>query len=138
MGRVNVGIENQHPGRAKTLRRHAPAETRMTGVIKLFSKAYLTKKTTPRKKASPPIQANSFTPTIDSQSNAGTGNRGGMLWAGNGGGRTTVGTGACEIALGIGGGGAGAGEGTPPRFSSSRRRRRRSSTRDFISPNCAA
>src|SRR4051794_37298218 len=39
----------------------------MTGVIRLFSNAYLTKKTVPRKKAKPPIQANSFTPRTDSR-----------------------------------------------------------------------
>src|SRR5438309_238489 len=44
-----------------------PITTRMTGVIRLLSKAYLTKKTVPRKKAKPPIQANSFTPRIDSR-----------------------------------------------------------------------
>src|SRR5437764_1461693 len=42
-----------------------PLTTRMAGVMKLFSKAYFTKKTTPRNKARPPIQAKSFTPRIE-------------------------------------------------------------------------
>src|SRR5690242_17125340 len=46
---------------------------RIAGVIQLFSNAYLTKKTMPRKSANPPIHAKSFTPRRDSQLNAGCG-----------------------------------------------------------------
>src|SRR6266404_4790775 len=46
-----------------------PAMIRIAGVIQLLSNAYLTKKTTPRKNANPPIHAKSFTPRIDSQLN---------------------------------------------------------------------
>src|ERR1700730_3824618 len=49
-----------------------PAKIRIPGVIRLLSKAYLTKKTTPRKKAKPPIHANNFTPRMDSQLIEGT------------------------------------------------------------------
>src|SRR2546423_2265730 len=57
----------------------APAMVRIAGVIQLFSNAYFTKKTTPRKSANPPIQANSFTPRIDSQLNGRCGDSGGMI-----------------------------------------------------------
>src|ERR1700732_374051 len=45
----------------------APATIRISGVIRLLSNAYLTKKTTQRNSANPPIQANNFTPRMDSQ-----------------------------------------------------------------------
>src|SRR4051812_34397526 len=45
----------------------APIAIRIPGVMRLLSNAYLTKKTTPRKNAKPPIQAKSLTPRSDSQ-----------------------------------------------------------------------
>src|ERR1051325_3903219 len=45
----------------------APIVTRPRGVMRLFSKEYFTMKITPRKRESPPSQANSFTPMNASQ-----------------------------------------------------------------------
>jgi hypothetical protein len=56
-------------------------------VIRLFSKEYLTRKTTPRKRANPPSQANNFTPMNASQLNGVAGGRAG----GNGGGMLAAG-----------------------------------------------
>src|SRR5438477_10532832 len=77
-----------------------PLTTRMVGVMKLLSKAYFTKKTTPRNKARPPIQAKSFTPRIDSQF-IGVAGAGRVMGA--------IGSGGGEV----GGGGAG-GDGNGP------------------------
>ncbi len=49
--------------------------TRIAGVMRLFSKEYFTRNTTPRKRTKPPIQAKSFTPKKASQS---IGGRGGL------------------------------------------------------------
>ncbi len=46
----------------------APSTMRMEGVMRLFSKEYFTRKTTPRKRTNPPSQAKSFTPRKPSQS----------------------------------------------------------------------
>src|SRR5580704_8592076 len=55
-----------------------PIVTRRTGGTRLLSNEYLTKNTTPRKSASPPIHANPFTPTNCSQSISGIGSDGGL------------------------------------------------------------
>src|SRR5690242_7528451 len=85
---------------------------RITGVIRLFSNAYLTKKTTPRKKAKPPIQANNLTPTKDSQLMGGTGTGAGLTI---GGGCDPTGVAGGDVGsfsqLGKGGGIGGAGVG---------------------------
>src|SRR3982074_1521006 len=54
----------------------------MAGVMRSFSKEYFTRKTIPRKRTKPPIQAKSFTPKNASQSIGG----GGGGAAGSGGG----------------------------------------------------
>src|ERR1700730_3861373 len=114
----------------------APATIRIRGVIRLLSKAYLTKKTTPRNSANPPIHAKSFTPRIDSQLIAGGDvvAIGGVLGAG-------VGGGCCRNA-GSGGGITGLsalGAGRLSRCSSNLRTRRfNSSTLHFSFENCAA
>src|SRR3954452_14965178 len=74
-----------------------PIKTRMAGVIRLFSKEYFTRKTMPRKRTKPPIQANNFTPKNASQSKG---------FAGTGGGGAAGGGGAG----GLGGGGGGGGD----------------------------
>src|SRR3954471_1601385 len=80
-----------------------PMATRMAGVTRLLSKEYFTRKTIPRKRTNPPIQAKSFTPRNASQS---IGFRGG---AGGGGG--TVGDGWNAGIGGTGGGDDGDGAG---------------------------
>src|SRR3954467_7949924 len=79
----------------------APITIRIVGVIRLLSKAYLTKKTVPRKKANPPIHANSFTPRTDSrfifEGGAGAGGAG------------AAGTGGAAAGAGTTGAGIGAG-----------------------------
>src|SRR5438477_7077224 len=49
-----------------------PEKIRIRGPTRLFSNAYFTKNTTPRKSARPPIHANNLTPTNDSQLMPGT------------------------------------------------------------------
>src|SRR3954471_4743702 len=82
-----------------------PIAIRMAGVIRLLSKEYFTRKTIPRKRTNPPIQAKSFTPKNASQSNgfAGTG--------GGGGGRAGATGGGGGWTRGGGGGGAPGGGG---------------------------
>src|SRR2546423_10771769 len=65
-----------------------PMATRIAGVMKLFSKEYFTRKTIPRKRTNPPIQAKSFTPKNASQSKGfgGGGGTGGGICGGRGGG----------------------------------------------------
>ena len=65
-----------------------PITTRMAGVMRLFSKEYFTRKTIPRKRTKPPIQAKSFTPKKASQSKGfgGGGGTGGGICGGRGGG----------------------------------------------------
>jgi len=61
-----------------------PIATRIAGVMRLFSKEYFTRKTIPRNRTKPPIQAKSFTPKNASQSNGfggGGGTGGGTLRA---------------------------------------------------------
>ena len=98
----DVGVENEDAGGAKALSRDAiiflaarqpaaikpnpmitPIAMRMRGVMRLFSKEYFTRKTTPRKKTKPPIHAKSFTPMKASQSMAArTGDGGGTAGPG--------------------------------------------------------
>src|SRR3954462_12729389 len=102
-----------------------PIKTRMAGVIRLFSNEYFTRKTIPRKRTKPPIQANNFTPKRASQSKGlegtaggrgmgGGAASGGRSGGGGGGGTavwiTTSGGAACAD-RGIGGCGAVAGAG---------------------------
>src|SRR5580693_7350875 len=82
-----------------------PIVTRRTGGTRLLSNEYLTKNTTPRNSASPPIHANPFTPTNCSQSIFGIGSGGGLkaggeVNAGGGGGQETLVWGAAEIGVG--------------------------------------
>src|SRR5687767_2285825 len=66
-----------------------PIATRMAGVMRLFSNEYFTRKTMPRKRTKPPIQAKSFTPRNASQSigfAGGGGGAGGRRGGGTGGG----------------------------------------------------
>src|SRR5436190_8958994 len=87
-----------------------PIATRIAGVIKLFSKEYFTRKTIPRKRTNPPIQAKSFTPKNASQSNGFAGGGGATGGGGGGGGGTSSrAAGTCGIG---GGGGIGAPGGT--------------------------
>ncbi len=76
--------------------------------MRLFSKEYFTRKTIPRKRTKPPIQAKSLTPKNASQSigfaTRGTGGGGGGLTGGNGGG--TLGTTLGGAGSGTTGGGA--------------------------------
>src|SRR4051812_3065418 len=86
----------------------APSTICIAGVISLLSKEYLTRKTTPRKSANPPIHAKSLTPMNASQSIAGfatfgaAGFGGGVAGVATGGGGTAVRGGGC----GVTGGGA--------------------------------
>src|SRR3954468_12214905 len=73
--------------------------------MRLFSNEYFTRKTIPRKRTNPPIQAKSFTPKNASQSNGFAGGGGG-----GGGGTSRRAAGTCGI--GGGGGGIGAPGGT--------------------------
>src|SRR3954469_18700106 len=66
--------------------RTVPINTRIAGVIRLFSNEYFTRKTIPRKRTKPPIQANNFTPKNASQSNGLAGTGGGIGGATGGGG----------------------------------------------------
>src|SRR5580693_3757953 len=81
-----------------------PIVTRRTGGTRLLSNEYLTKNTTPRNSASPPIHANPFTPTNCSQSIFGIGRGGGLETGGDvmvgGGGGAKTGWGAAAIAAG--------------------------------------
>src|ERR1700733_9729770 len=82
-----------------------PIVTRRTGGTRLLSNEYLTKNTTPRNSASPPIHANPFTPTNCSQSIFGIGSGGGLkaggdVVIGGGGGREALGWGAAAIGVG--------------------------------------
>ena len=83
----------------------APITMRIRGVMRLFSNEYLTRKTTPRKKTKPPIQAKSLTPMNASQSMA---RRSGLGTDGVGLVRGTAATGGaaagCAIVVGNGGG----------------------------------
>src|SRR5215510_4790272 len=78
---------------------------RPSGVIRLFSKEYLTRKTIPRKRAKPPSQANSFTPMNASQLNDG------VAGAGEDGIEGTTGEGTAFSDGGIGGGVVNSGDG---------------------------
>src|SRR5947209_17649249 len=75
-----------------------PITTRIAGVMRLFSNEYFTRKTIPRKRTKPPIQANNFTPKKASQSNGFEGTGGGRGIGGGGG------TGGCGALCGGGGG----------------------------------
>src|SRR3954471_9783686 len=89
-----------------------PIRTRIAGVMRLFSNEYFTRKTIPRKRTNPPIQAKSFTPKNASQSNGFVGGGGGTRGGGGGGGGTSSrAAGTCGIGGG-GGGGIGATGGT--------------------------
>src|SRR5450755_1986021 len=91
----------------------APRITRIVGVSRLFSKEYFTRKTTPRKRTKPPIQAKSLTPRKLSQSIAARGLGTGF---GIGGAATTGGgvVGGAAARAGTGkGGGVVAGVGDP-------------------------
>src|SRR5437016_13081093 len=89
-----------------------PIATRMAGVMRLFSKEYVTRNTIPRKRTKPPIHAKSLTPKNASQSmaaRAGRGGGGGLI----GGGDSTTGALAdagCRIDDGGGRGGGMAGD----------------------------
>src|ERR1700674_4067790 len=86
--------------------RTVPIATRMAGVMRLFSKEYFTRKTIPRKRTKPPIQAKSFTPKNASQS---IGGRGGGAAGFGGGGSSGVIFGATGSGItGWGGSGGGA------------------------------
>src|SRR6266700_2597343 len=78
----------------------------MRGVMRLFSNEYFTRKTTPRNRTKPPIQAKSFTPMNASQSIArrtGGGGGGDVVRLGDG-----IGNGGGTLAdAGIGDGGGG-------------------------------
>src|ERR1700722_14258261 len=85
-----------------------PIVTRRTGGTRLLSNEYLTKNTTPRNSASPPIHANPFTPTNCSQSIFGTSGRDGS-WTALGVGGRGGGTTDSRVTIGVGGAtGAGA------------------------------
>src|SRR5688572_26871992 len=97
-----------------------PIATRMAGVMRLFSKEYFTRKTIPRNRTKPPIQAKSFTPRNASQSiglpGGGGGGGGGLTGVGIGGGVTGGGGGCAAVgvlanagSLTVGGGGGGGG-----------------------------
>src|SRR4051812_28469835 len=97
----------------------APMTMRMDGVMRLLSNEYLTRKTTPRKKTKPPLQAKNFTPMKASQSiarRAGSGGEVGIglvrLGAGDGMGRGGCGSGRVGFFRKSGsGGGVGRGAG---------------------------
>src|SRR5580704_9750718 len=84
-----------------------PIVTRRTGGTRLLSNEYLTKNTTPRNSASPPIHAKPFTPTNCSQPIVRIGRGGGLkaggdvvVCRGGGGGQETLGWKAGEIGVG--------------------------------------
>src|SRR5205085_8596700 len=79
-----------------------PIATRMAGVMRLLSKEYFTRKTIPRKRTNPPIQAKSFTPRNASQSIGFGGGGGGAVGAG-----WTLGIGGTGGGCADGGGGGG-------------------------------
>src|SRR5688572_25449461 len=94
--------------------RTVPRITLMAGVIRLLSKEYLMRKTIPRKRTKPPIQAKSLTPRNASQSigllggGGGAGGwRGGGTGGGGGGGFSAAGVAAKAGSLTSGGGGGG-------------------------------
>src|SRR5438105_15389859 len=95
---------SQRPPAINPAPKRYPIATRTWGLIRLFSKEYFTKKAAPRKRASPPTHAKSFTPRKLSQLIAG---RAGVRVVTGGGGIFGCGKGATR-----GGNGAGSETGT--------------------------